>query len=108
MAEDHPEPSIQEIPEEPAPAAAPAAATKQPEPEPAPEPELSMVDESDEEAAGKGLLKPTAGNGAVYATHSFTQTLQDLEVRIPLGPGKFRGKDCLVDIRKNVCPQLWF
>lgn len=56
------------------------------------------ADEDDKDAIGK--LKPNEGNGATFEHYSWTQTLQDIEVRIPL-KGKFRGADCNIEIKKK-------
>eukprot|EP00729_Bicosta_minor_P011282 gene11282-554_t len=56
-------------------------------------------DEDDGEDAG-GKLKPNDGNGANLETYSWTQTLQDVEIRIPLDC-KVRGKDVTVVIAKK-------
>jgi hypothetical protein len=46
--------------------------------------QLCEADEEDKEAETK--LQPNKGNGANLATYSWTQTLEDVELRIPL-PG---------------------
>lgn len=52
----------------------------------------------DEADAPKGL-PPTAGNGFDYERYSFSQTLQDVEVRIPLpATGRLTGKMVSVDM----------
>lgn len=63
----------------------------------------------------KGKLKPNPGNGANLELYSWTQTLQDVEVRfgrkrrhslskicIPLGDVKIKGRDCAVTITNSV------
>lgn len=59
---------------------------------------LSEVDTEAEEA-DKGKLKPNAGNGANHATYSWTQTLVDAEVRVPLHAAVTK-RDLIVDIKK--------
>ena len=44
------------------------------------------------------LLKPGAGNGAVYEKYSFVQTLKEVTVSIPVAKGT-RGKQCNVVIK---------
>eukprot|EP00730_Choanoeca_flexa_P016846 TRINITY_DN8038_c0_g1_i2.p1 TRINITY_DN8038_c0_g1~~TRINITY_DN8038_c0_g1_i2.p1 ORF type:complete len:336 (+),score=97.80 TRINITY_DN8038_c0_g1_i2:45-1010(+) len=71
--------------------------------------ELSAVDSGDEDdnddKADKDetpKLKPNAGNGANLENYSWTQTLQDVEVTIPLKVDfRVRGKDCAVKITKK-------
>ena len=53
---------------------------------------------ADGEESGK--LAPNAGNGCDLATYSWTQTLQEVEVRVPL-ERQYRARDLLVDIRKR-------
>jgi hypothetical protein len=70
--------------------------------------DLSGEDSGDEDAGpdqkeeDKGKLKPNSGNGANLPTYTWTQTLADLEVRIPLGgTTRFKGKDVTVVIGKK-------
>jgi len=56
--------------------------------------------EDDEDEADKGKLKPNAGNGADLERYTWTQTLEELEVRVPL-PMALRGRDLVVDIQKK-------
>lgn len=52
----------------------------------------------------RGLLKPNTGNGANLEHYSWTQSLKDLDVRIPLHVSfKVRAKDVAVELRKDVC-----
>ncbi len=37
--------------------------------------------DEEEDEKDKGKLKPNSGNGADYDTYSFTQTLEEIEVR---------------------------
>jgi len=51
-------------------------------------------DEDDETGESKNKLKPNDGNGANLEHYQWTQTLPDVEVRIPLiKEGKLKGKD---------------
>lgn len=96
-----PEPAtIEEITTEGAKASAPPVV-------PVPEKEeLSKpVDESkleEGEESEKGKLEPNAGNGANYENYSFTQTLEELEVKIPFNVSfKVKSRDCKVDIKEK-------
>ena len=58
--------------------------------------------DADQKAEEKGKLKPNNGNGANLPSYSWTQTLADVEVRIPLGgTTKYKGKDVTVVIGKK-------
>lgn len=54
----------------------------------------------DEDDDSKGKLPPNSGNGADYPTHKWTQTLSDLEVRVPL-PIRVKARDCVVEYTKK-------
>jgi len=57
-------------------------------------------DEEDEK--DKGKLKPNTGNGYDFPTYSWTQTLQEVEIRIPFKVSfPLKGKDCVVDLNKK-------
>ncbi|XP_037080319.1 nuclear migration protein nudC-like [Pollicipes pollicipes] len=55
-------------------------------------------DESDEESKGK--LKPNAGNGCDLDKYQWTQTLQELEIRVPL-PFACKSRDLVVDMQRR-------
>lgn len=55
-------------------------------------------DEEDEQ--DKGKLPPNAGNGADLEKYKWTQTLGELEVRVPL-PVSVKGRDCVVKFGKK-------
>ncbi|EGD77167.1 nuclear movement protein nudC [Salpingoeca rosetta] len=68
--------------------------------------DLSAEDSGDEDGDGNkqpnGKLRPNTGNGANLPNYSWIQTLQDLEVRVPLKVDfRVKGRDCVVDIKKN-------
>merc|ERR1712226_1053775 len=47
-----------------------------------------------------GKMKPNDGNGADLDKYSWTQTLQEIELRVPLG-GAYKSKDLNVSIEKK-------
>ena len=95
--------TIEEITTEGAKASAPPAVPKVPKPQ---KEDLSKpVDETkleEGEESEKGKLEPNAGNGANYANYSFTQTLEELEIKVPFEVNfKIKSKDCKVDIKEK-------
>lgn len=63
---------------------------------------VSEVIEEDEDEAEKGKLRPNSGNGCDLPKYKWTQTLQDIEIRIPLNVDfKARQKDVIVNITKK-------
>ena len=63
--------------------------------------EKKKLEEADEDEDGnkpKGIA-PNSGNGADYANYTFTQTLQEVEVRVPLPAKGVRGKQLKIDMR---------
>jgi len=62
--------------------------------------ETKKEDEEEEDEADKGKMKPNDGNGADLDKYSWTQTLQEIELRIPLG-GAYKSKDLNVSIEKK-------
>ena len=58
-------------------------------------------DEDDEE--DKHKLKPNAGNGCDLENYSWTQTLQEVEVRVPLKANfKVKARDVVVEYQKKI------
>ncbi|GJP78328.1 hypothetical protein CLOP_g8648 [Closterium sp. NIES-67] len=64
------------------------------------EDEAKAMDEDEEEPVASGKLKPTLGNGADLGRYSFTQTLAELSVAIPL-PAGTKARGVTVDIKKT-------
>lgn len=66
------------------------------------QPGVSKVIEEDEEESEKGKIMPNLGNGCDLEKYKWTQTLQDLEIRIPLNINfKARQKDVIVNFTKK-------
>ncbi|XP_064629174.1 nuclear migration protein nudC-like [Lineus longissimus] len=62
----------------------------------------SAEEDDEEDEKDKGKLKPNSGNGGNYENYSFTQTLSDLEVRVPLKVSfPLKSKDVVVDFQKK-------
>ena len=58
--------------------------------------------QDDQDGSSKGKLKPNDGNGADLEFYSWTQTLEDVEVRVPLTKtGSFKGKEVTVNITRK-------
>merc|ERR1739844_592516 len=55
-------------------------------------------DEEDED--DKGKIKPNAGNGADLPNYKWTQTLEELELRVPL-PMAVKSRDMICDLQKR-------
>merc|ERR1712107_224469 len=62
--------------------------------------EEKKEEDDDEDVADKGKMKPNDGNGADLDKYSWTQTLQEIELRVPLG-GAYKSKDLVVSIEKK-------
>jgi len=56
--------------------------------------------EEEEDEADKGKLKPNSRNGADLETYNWGQTLEEIELRVPLG-GSYKAKDLTVQIEKK-------
>ncbi|XP_049822933.1 nuclear migration protein nudC [Aethina tumida] len=58
--------------------------------------------EDDEDESEKGKLKPNSGNGCDLDKYKWTQTLQDIEVRVPLNINfRAKQKDLVVKLAKK-------
>jgi len=56
--------------------------------------------EEEEDEADKGKLKPNDRNGADLEKYNWGQTLEEIELRVPLG-GVYKAKDLVVSIEKK-------
>merc|ERR1719317_1041808 len=97
------QPQIQEVTEEATKIEAEEKAKKEPE-KPEPAAEVSTVEkekgDDDEDEANKGKLKPNDRNGADLEKYNWGQTLEEIELRVPLG-GAFKSRDLVVSIEKK-------
>lgn len=58
--------------------------------------------ESDEDEADKGKMKPNAGNGADLPNYRWVQSLQEIEIRVPLKfPKPLKSRDVIVEFEKQ-------
>uniref|UniRef100_A0A1I7U3T4 Nuclear migration protein nudC n=2 Tax=Caenorhabditis tropicalis TaxID=1561998 RepID=A0A1I7U3T4_9PELO len=60
------------------------------------------VEKKDGEEEESNLMKPNSGNGADLAKYQWTQTLQEVEVRVPINAGfAIKARDVVVKIEKT-------
>lgn len=64
-----------------------------------PKTETKVDEEEDEE--DKGKMKPNYGNGADLENYRWNQTLQDIDLTIPIKIGRVKGRDCSIEISKK-------
>ncbi|XP_059473539.1 nuclear migration protein nudC [Neocloeon triangulifer] len=57
--------------------------------------------DDEEKEEDKGKVQPNAGNGYDFDNFTWTQTLQEVEVRVDLGKAPLKPRDLFIDIRKN-------
>jgi len=58
--------------------------------------------EEEEDEEDKGKLKPNAGNGADLANYTWTQTLKEIEVHIPLKANfRVKSRDVVYDLKRK-------
>jgi len=57
-------------------------------------------EEEEEDEADKGKMKPNTRNGADLPTYNWGQTLEEVELRVPLG-GAFKARDLEISIEKK-------
>ncbi|XP_050440795.1 nuclear migration protein nudC [Adelges cooleyi] len=67
--------------------------------------DVSQFIEEDEDPKEKGKLKPNAGNGCDLPNYKWTQTLSDIELKIPSKAAfKLRSRDVIVNLKKkSIC-----
>lgn len=56
--------------------------------------------EDEEDEKDKGKLKPNSGNGADMETYKWTQTLEEVEIRIPFSI-KMKSRDVAIEIKRK-------
>merc|ERR1712141_723875 len=62
--------------------------------------EADKKEEEDEDEDDKGKIKPNAGNGADLPNYKWTQTLEEIELRVPL-PMAVKSRDVICDLQKR-------
>ena len=77
-----------------------AQETKKVEEIPSDEPKKDSKEDEDEDEDEKGKMKPNAGNGADLPSYKWTQTLEEIELRVPL-PMAVKSRDVVVDWQKQ-------
>ncbi len=62
--------------------------------------ETKKEDGDEEDEDDKGKMKPNAGNGADLPNYKWTQTLEEIELKVPL-PIAVKARDVVVEIKKT-------
>lgn len=57
--------------------------------------------EEKEDEEDKGKLKPNQGNGGDYENYKWTQTLQEIDISVPVKAGRIKGRECQIEIQKK-------
>jgi len=60
----------------------------------------NATEDGDEDEADKGKLKPNSRNGADLPDYNWGQTLEEVELRVPLN-GKYKPRDLVIDLTKK-------
>ena len=68
--------------------------------EPPKENKEAEKEEEEEDEDDKGKIKPNAGNGADLPNYKWTQTLEEIELRVPL-PMAVKSRDVICDLQKR-------
>lgn len=64
--------------------------------------EKESKSDEEEDEADKGKLKPNAGNGADYENYNWTQTLEEIELRIPFKVSfPIKSRDLVISMEKK-------
>lgn len=62
----------------------------------------NKADDEEKDDANAGKLLPNSGNGCDLPNYSWTQTLEEIELRVPIRLGfKLKGKDVIVNFKKR-------
>lgn len=65
------------------------------------EEKLAETNKESDTEEDKSKIKPNSGNGADLENYKWTQTLQEIELSVPVGPVRVKARDCVIDIQKK-------